>query len=171
MGELQTTPIGEKMVTFLKPFTGGLWAVIIASILIAGVVKIATSYLVCSALTASCHQVMYFLEADFIAAGGSGDFADMETPVQAMAHSITLAFFLFAGAGGHAPASPTGKLYLVMLLSFAAPVSAHRNVSALQFFFAFTILVTLACYVIQHTCSFPGSENCCVCRLHPWPAF
>ena len=52
---IEEPPLTERMVTFLKPFSPGLWALIIASIFVAG-------------------MVMYYLESDFIANNASGDY-------------------------------------------------------------------------------------------------
>ena len=52
-GEVIETPLSDRMLTFMKPFSAGLWLLIAATIVVAG-------------------MVMYKLEADFVENHASG---------------------------------------------------------------------------------------------------
>merc|ERR1711981_673475 len=102
------------MFTFLQPFTNGLWLAIVALSLVSGIVLYAVEY----------------------NSTRSQDYAEATHWSQGVAVSVYLAFALFTGTGGHAPATRGGRclgvamgfVFVVVLAAYTANLAAFLTV-------------------------------------------
>lgn len=106
----------ERMLTFLAPFTTRLWLLILAICIISGCVLYAVEY----------------------NSKRSEDYAETSNHVQGTLVSIYLAFALFTGIGGHAPATRGGRVlsiilgfvFVVILAAYTANLAAFLTLAA-----------------------------------------